>query len=149
MKFKLIIILIFFSHNVIIFATVQHPDYIIYDGIRYSLALYDSIHLSIPPMEAYFNEFPQRRPGFTATNLYRCYVATFEIIDNELWAIKIETYGVNNLMADVTNECLDGRDRIKVNWFSGLIIINNYAQNIAKIIEIENGIYTFGQVKIL
>ena len=65
------------------------------------------------PMENYFEYFPEKRPQWSRTNLWRCYVATFEIIDDELWVIDIK----NSQNVSITNECLDGSDRMKI-WTS-------------------------------
>jgi hypothetical protein len=65
-------------------------------------------------------------PKYLTLAYYRGYIATYEIINNELWVIKIETYGfVDNAMTlvDVTNACLRGKDRIKVDWYSGYLFI--------------------------
>ena len=66
------------------FATLQIPDKIIYDGKKYKL-------LS-NPLESYFEKNPGKRPEDTrqSTALWRGYVATFEIKDNQLYVKDIE-----------------------------------------------------------
>jgi hypothetical protein len=93
------------------YATPQESDIIIYNGERYSLF--------VNPMEEYFYEHPDRytfEPLIT-TN-WRGYIATFKIIQNEFFVIRIDVNGAN-----VTKECLDGLDKMKVNWYSGLLVI--------------------------
>jgi hypothetical protein len=41
-------------------------------------------------MEEYFIEFPENRPPAPFSALWRGYIATYEIIDNELWVIEIK-----------------------------------------------------------
>jgi hypothetical protein len=100
-----------FIQGVTVYATAQLPDYLIYGGEKYALAT--------NPMEAYFKKFPNRRPRPVMTALWRGYVATFEIIQNELWVVNIDAFGQGN----ITAQCLDGKDRIKVDWFSGALVM--------------------------
>ncbi|MCL2800355.1 MAG: hypothetical protein FWD28_01170 [Treponema sp.] len=123
---KNIIVLLFFVQGFYLFATAQAPDLIIYNGNEYPLF--------VNPMEIYFEKFPEKRPRSStrSTALWRGYIATFEIIQNELWVvdIKIEVItspaGSRNFtkeLVSVINEVFDGNDRIKADWFSGLLII--------------------------
>ena len=146
---KYIYILFFLIQGASLFATAQARDIIIYNGIEYRITQY--------PMELYFNRYPKRRPLAGSTNLYRGYIATFEIINNELWVIKIETYGVGNNarnLVDVTNTYLGGNNRMKVDWYSGSIflpqgsllsfdrfLLYEYIYEYFTIIEIINGNY--------
>ncbi|MDR1251050.1 MAG: hypothetical protein LBK62_02675 [Treponema sp.] len=82
------------------------------------------------PMETYFNKFPEKRPPMPHTALWRGYVATFEIIQNELWVIDIEKYEseiidgkYSSKYVSIINQCLDGKDRMKVDWFNGLLVL--------------------------
>lgn len=103
------IILIFKS--ILCYATAQIPDYIRYNGKTYSLFT--------NPMESYFFEFPDKRPkGQFFTANWRGYVATFEIKQNELYIIRIDSGGFN-----VIKECINGLDTTKVDWFNGLLIL--------------------------
>ncbi len=56
-----------------VFATAQHPDYIIYKGKEYSM------HSN--PMEEYFEKYPDKRPkgGIMSTGLWRGYIATLRL----------------------------------------------------------------------
>jgi hypothetical protein len=127
-----------------LFATPQESDAIIYNGKKYELIL----NLQFP-METYFNEFPEKRPQAIWTSLWRGYVATFEIIENELWVIKIEKYNDSHERINITNECLNGNERMKIYWFNGLFVLPHGERveiiphastyEYYKIIEIHNG----------
>ena len=146
---KRIFFMLFLVQGLYLFATPQESDAIIYDGKEYKLIL----NLQFP-METYFNEFPEKRPPAIWTSLWRGYVATFEIIENELWVIKIERYNHSDEpegRVNITNECLNGNDRMKIYWFNGLFVLPHgerveiiphaYASTYEyyKIIEIHNG----------
>jgi len=64
--------------------TVQHPDKIIYKGKEYDL--------ETNPLESYFSRFPHKLPESECwcSGLWRGYVATFEIMDNQLFLKDIE-----------------------------------------------------------
>ena len=122
---KYLFLILFIFQGLFLFATAQYPDKIIYDGRKYDLI--------VNPMEIYFNNFPERRPqaSLRSTALWRGYIATFEIIQNELWIvdIKIEVrtsdIGAKKFTSkwvSVINECLNGNSRMKVNWYNGLLI---------------------------
>jgi len=109
-----------------LFATAQAPDVIIYNGNEYPLI--------VNPMETYFNEFPEKRPRplLESSNLWRGYIATFEIIQNELWVVDIKIQGrasaagdrrINTEWVSVIHEVLDGNNRMKIDWLNGLLII--------------------------
>jgi len=115
---KYIFVLIFIIQGLCLFATPQARDRIIYNGIEYKI--------TENPMEEYFEKYPRRRPFSGSTGLYRGYIATFEIINNELWVIKIETDGVGKNawnLVDVTRRSLGRNNRMKVDWFSGSLFI--------------------------
>jgi hypothetical protein len=139
-KYYIFLLFIFiFTAN--IFGTVQQSDYIIYNGIKYYLD-YEN------PMEEYFKKFPFRLPksNIISTNLWRGYIATFEIIDYELWVIDVEILG-ESIEADelisVKNKSFNGKDKLKLDWFSGLLALSQsiYSNEIEyyNIIEIEKG----------
>jgi hypothetical protein len=130
-----------------LFATIQIPDILIYNGNEYSLIE--------NPMEIYFNQFPEKRPKWPHTALWRGYIATFEFIQNELWVIDIKKYEGSEIIdgnytekyTSMINECLDGKDRMKIDWFNGLLALLIESRHIeygstyefSTIIEIENG----------
>ncbi|MCL2800978.1 MAG: hypothetical protein FWD28_04390 [Treponema sp.] len=115
-------VFIFFCSS-IIFATVQRPDNIIYNGTEYYIDNY--------LMEEYFEKYPWKRPvgEWMSTGLWRGYVATYEIIDNELWLVDIKIldglYEIDGAwdhkLVSVFNKYFIGGNKIKLNWFNGLI----------------------------
>jgi hypothetical protein len=107
---KLIVIIIFLVQGLYLFATIQESDFLIYNGKKYEIIVY--------PMEYYFDSFPEKRPPAIWSSLWRGYVATFEIIQNKLWVIDIHAGYVS-----IINEVLDGKDRMKIDWFNGLLVI--------------------------
>jgi hypothetical protein len=149
---KSLVILVFLLQGFYLFATAQVPDILIYNGETYEL--------TVNPMEAYFNRFPEKRPPFTITSLWRGYVATFEIIQNELWVIDIKKYESERIdgkyitrYVSIINECLDGQERMKIDWFNGVLVLPQgrivnyvhmgYASTYEHytILEIQNGIF--------
>jgi hypothetical protein len=110
-RIKLFLAMFLFVQGVVVYATAQLPDYLIYGEGKYALAT--------NPMEAYFEKFPKKRPRPIMTALWRGYAATFEIMQNELWVVNIDAFGPGN----ITDQCLDGKDRIKVDWFSGVLVM--------------------------
>ncbi|MCL2520371.1 MAG: hypothetical protein FWE37_05155 [Spirochaetaceae bacterium] len=92
------------------FASRQIPDIIIYNDTEY--------HTLSFVLEAYFAAYPERRPEVqqTITSLNRGYIATYEIVNNELILI--------DLKSDV-NEDFTGSQFIS--------IFNNYFEAGAKI----------------
>jgi rRNA processing protein Krr1/Pno1 len=127
MKLKYILGIIFIIQGFYSFATAQYSDILIYNGKKYSL--------TVNPMEGYFKKYPEKRPKGGSTALWRGYVATFEIIDNELFVVDIEIENNTVTIIDgkvknaelgwksIINECLDGQRPMKVDWFSGLLIL--------------------------
>ena len=115
---------LFFSFiiPVVTYATAQEPDYIIYNGEKYSLF--------VNPLEAYFSINPDKRPrsNVRSTSLWRGYVATFEIINKELYLkdikVEISTGDIRRTeWKSVLPEFLDGKQNLKIDWFSGLLVI--------------------------
>jgi len=137
MNKKHIILIILFIQGIFVFATVQLPDVLIYNGRQYMIWE--------EPMEYYFNQFPEKRPQWRSTNLWRCYIATFEIIQNELWVIDIKDS--NNV--SIINDVLNGNDRMKIDWYNGIIglfidnrhdrRVGSYAYIFYTVLEINNG----------
>ena len=115
MKSFLIGLLIIISQ--IIYASEQYPDLIIYNGNGYEFYSY--------PMETYFEIYPNRRPSRRNINsaLLRGYRATYEIINNELILINIETMKFNGNWIQINNRHF--RNNIKINTFSGKIHLCN------------------------
>jgi hypothetical protein len=113
---KYLFIILFFtiiSHS--IYASEQYPDLIIYNGKEYEIGNY--------PMETYFEIYPNRRPKSIGKNsaLLRGYRAKYEIINNELVLIEIQTKKLNGNWKIVNNRYF--RNKPKINTFSGRINI--------------------------
>ena len=121
MNKKYIFWLILFFNCFIIYATIQRNDYLIYNGVKY--------YIDENPMEEYFLSYPSKRPktNTISSDLWRGYIATFEIINNELWVTKIEIITRTNrntgdhILRNVINRIFNGKNKIKVEWYSGLL----------------------------
>lgn len=107
------------------FATAQYSDKIIYNGKKYEL------HAN--PLETYFEKFPDKRPkgGAFSTALWRGYVATFEVVENQLFLNKIEvrvlqpTTGKASeaVIKNVISEVFPNQDMVKVDWLTGILVL--------------------------
>ncbi len=124
MRKTLTIILILFA-ELQAFATAQAPDKIIYNGKEYSL--YSN------PLEPYFEKFPDKRPKseIMSTALWRGYVATFEVRDNQLFLkdIEIQCHDTTSKESfsikwrSVINDVFPDQNNIKIDWFTGILVI--------------------------
>lgn len=119
------ILVLFLGVNLVVFGTAQYPDKIIYNGKEYML------HSN--PLEGYFEKYPEKRPqeGFS-TALWRGYVATFEIRDNQLYLKDIEVMNGSKqnkdgywetLWKSVKDEVFPNNELVKIDWMSGLLIL--------------------------
>ena len=118
-----ILILMILTLNV--FATAQYPDKIIYNGVEYAL------HTN--PLEAFFEKNPDKRPQdeIMSSALWRGYVATFEIIDNQLFLKDIEVQiadtsskeSYRTTWKSVIKEVFPDTDKVKVGWMTGLLVL--------------------------
>jgi len=107
------------------YSTAQYPDRIIFQDKEYDL------HSN--PLEAYFEKYPDKRPkgGIMSTALWRGYVATFIVTDNELYLedIKIEIPNKNEQDAyqtkwkSVINEFNTNTNKLKIDWQTGILVI--------------------------
>jgi hypothetical protein len=123
-RLLLTIILTLFS-GLNVFATAQFPDKINYNGKEYNL--------NSNPLEVYFEKNPNKRPKseVRSSALWRGYVATFEIIDNQLFLKDIEiqyrdttSKGSNNSnWKSVLNEVFTDQKNIQVDWYTGLLVL--------------------------
>jgi hypothetical protein len=116
--------LLFMAVSVQVMATAQMADKIIYKGNTYKLFS--------NPLAEYFQKFPERKPtsGITSTALWRGYVATFEIRDNQLFLKDIEimkrdttSEEFNTIWVSVLDEVVPDKKPLKIDWFTGLLII--------------------------
>lgn len=123
MKFYLLIL--FSLITVKIFATAQIPDKLIFEKKEYKL------HSN--PLEEYFEKYPEKRPSQESfsTALWRGYVATFEIINNELFVKDIEVMvfvkkadGSSEIeWKSVLSEIFKDNESKKVDWLSGILVV--------------------------
>ena len=124
-KLILSVIAVFFSIHT--YATEQAPDRIIYRGQEYSLYGFSN------PLEAWFEKFPDKRPvdGIMTSALWRGYIATFEVIDDQLFVVNIEIEVADSVASDsystkwisVMDDVFPSQPRVKVDWLSGLLVI--------------------------
>ncbi len=104
-------------------ATDQNPDIIIFNNKVYPILT--------NPLEKYFEKNEDKRPkgeGVVTSDLWRGYVATFEIIFNQLFVIdiKIQTWNVQSekiVWKSVINEVFPIIEERKINWFNGLLTL--------------------------
>jgi hypothetical protein len=120
---KILIFCFIVSFPVRLIATPQIDDTIKYNGIKYSLLTF--------PLELYFDKYPEKRPETRgmSTALWRNYVATFEILDNQLYLtnIEVEQYdSTNNEIhyRSVINEIFPNQGKIEFIWYTGLLEIS-------------------------
>lgn len=124
LKFIGILLILLFSANQM-FATAQAPDKIFYNGTEYKL--------QSNPMEDYFKRFPDKRPKseIISTGLWRGYIATFEITDNQLFLkdIKILVNKENSgksfdteWKSVLTTVCPE-KKKLKIDWFTGILVL--------------------------
>jgi hypothetical protein len=115
------LILILMSIGTVSHGTSQRPDKIIYQGKNYDL------HSN--PLEKYFERNPDKRPkGGRSSNLWRGYIATFEIIDNDLFVVDIQTLRRKDRESEsnwtsVLKEVFPDQEKVKLDWFDGLLVI--------------------------
>jgi len=101
-------------------ATAQFPDVLIYKG--------KSQPLFTNPLESYFTPENRRPAGvfrFSCTAVWRGYVATWKIVDSQLYLVKLVagTCGQNppEIPLSIVFPAEDAP--IKANWFSGKLRI--------------------------
>ena len=126
MRILFVIFLTVFSFSTV-FGTAQYSDIIIYNGKKYSL--------ETNPLESYFEKYPDKRPKdrygveVGSTALWRGYVATFEIKDNQLYLrdiqkeVATDSSGINTIEVNVLTEVFPNQELVKVDWFTGLLVL--------------------------
>ena len=131
-----------------LFASGQIADTLIYNRSKRYLHTY--------PLEPYFEKYPDKRPKTksSCTGLWRHYVATYEIKNNQLYLIDIQTMIVNKsgsfTYKSVINKIFPNSKTTKAVWFTGVMVVCYgkiieyetfdhavYENNI--LIEVENG----------
>lgn len=150
--FTTILTIFFFST---VFGTLQRPDILIDidDGKEY-------VSPYVYPLERYFQKYPEKRPkrgkilpnGYMeievlSSNLWRGYVATFVIKQNQLYLkdIEIEVRDtikkIDTNFKSVLNEIFPNQQLIKTDWMTGLLVLSKtMMMNDPRIIvEIDSG----------
>ena len=103
--------------------TAQYPDKIIYNGTEYSL--------NTNPLEPYFEKYPEKRPQWNSTALYRGYIGHFEITQNQLFVTDItiprlytDSNGETKIKSiSIYKRIFPDKDKVKIDWYSGILII--------------------------
>jgi len=125
MKTILLTVISFFL-TVCTFATSQMADKIIYKGQEYSL--------NTNPLEKFFEKKPDLRPksDIMSTALWRGYIGTFEIEDNQLFVKDIVVMDEDTIKGShksnwksVFNQVFPDQKAVKVDWLTGLLVIPN------------------------
>jgi len=98
--------------------TRQIRDRLIYGG--------DEYHLSEEILEDYFKQNPNIKPKseILCTALWRGYIATFEIKENQMFVQKLEMLEDTGLNLKITRELFPINN--KFDWYTGLIRIDDY-----------------------
>ena len=163
MKIQLLLILTIFTFGIskaTSTITAQTPDVIIFNGKKYDL--------NTNPLEPYFDKFPNKRPegGVNSTNLWRGYLAYFEIIDKQLFVTDIEIliesdkndeideYSLPEYeWVSVFEQVFPNKEKFKIDWYTGILILPHgkmieyvhmgYASIYSKywLLEIESGVF--------
>lgn len=116
-----------------VFATAQEPDYIEIDGEAYSL--------NTNPLEQYFNQSPENRPGGEqdplasrmekVTSNYRMYTAHFKVSSNSLSLSNLTVYlrsegpGDDEQLPPAIDRYVPDENVRQMEWYSGVLVIPN------------------------
>ncbi|WP_315817767.1 hypothetical protein [Paraflavitalea speifideaquila] len=117
------LLLLFVTSSLKLWATAQYPDKLWYKGKEYDM------HTN--PMEAFFEKHPDRKPknGIISTALWRGYVATFEIKNDQLLLkdieIKVQDTGktYQTKWVSVLKEVFPNQQEINIDWYTGLLVL--------------------------
>lgn len=96
-------------------ATAQYPDILIYKGEKYNL------HTN--PLEPFFEEHPDLRPAWTSTALWRGYVATFEIKDNQLVVKDVVIPNHERGDSSIFKVLFPNQEKVIVTWLTGILTL--------------------------
>lgn len=113
-------ILIFFV-SISSYSTPQMPDILVHNGIKYDLGKFY--------LESYFEKNPDKKnfikSEFISTALWRGYVATFEIDNNQLFLtdLEVETHDEDHRLAmkSIFSEVFPDSKRVKLDYFNGVL----------------------------
>lgn len=145
------------------FDTSQTPEKVVFLGKEYPLV--SSPSNPYFPLEDYFQKYPNKKPKpiTTSTGFKRGYVGTYEIIDGQLFLVdlKIELppdfdKGSWPGWKSVFSEVFEGKQKVKVDWFDGIILLPQGQGDFGKmdsepnfdnyvIMEIEDGDIKFAE----
>ena len=121
MKILITILISVFSFTKVS-ATAQYPDKIFYNNKEYSLLT--------NPLEKYFEKNEDKRPkgGVISSALWRGYIATFEVNENQLFVkdINIQIWNEKSDSSEwksVINEVFPQIEQRKIEWFNGLLTL--------------------------
>lgn len=120
------------------FSTPQIPDIIIYEDTVFELQL--------SPIIRYFELHPERKfrkTDFNSTALYRGYTVDYEIIEDKLFitsinvSIKTEEPSKEFMFGkfehiNVLSEAYPGKEKVFLDWFSGVIVLHDRNINVSK-----------------
>ena len=120
---SLLLIGVFLCSNA--YATAQRPNIIYIDGVRYSLCG--------DPLESYFKTYPERQPKNPSrvSDLWRGYIATFEIQEGMMSLKDIEAYKSTDMTTGKTEwrsvlaDVVPGKNKLQIDWFTGLLVLPN------------------------
>lgn len=125
----LLVLVVFAVAPIVVHATPQAPDQIIYKGRYYPLMT--------NPLESFYEGKTRPRfffaPGYRSSGNFRGYIATWEILENRLFLVAIDTWICES---DIAESCqrVDLRDlfgkkyrdgRVEANWYSGDLRLAN------------------------
>jgi len=99
--------------------TRQISDTLIFENKKY--------HLNDELLEKFFKSFPDKKPEFeiSCTALWRGYIATFEIKNDQLFVKEMEMLLDSDFkMKSIVNQIFPNNNKFE--WFSGLIRIDNF-----------------------
>lgn len=98
-----------------VWATAQFPDILIYEGKQYDLLT--------NPLEPFFEEHPDLRPTWTSTALWRGYVATFEIKDNQLVVKDVVIPDYDKGDSSIFKVLFPNQEKVVITWLTGILTL--------------------------
>jgi len=102
-----------------IFGTVQIPDRILYNGKEYDL-------LRSFPMEYFFEKYPEKRPEWIISLLWRGYVAAFRVKNNQLYLRDIGVLVPNRggfSLESIFDELFPNQESVKADWITDTLVL--------------------------
>lgn len=118
-RFILIVFALFLPIE--LYATQQRPDYIEYKGKSYEYKK----EILAPYLKKDTNKWKWLWEKPTSTNLWRGYVATFEVAGNKLTLKEIEDGRKNSILEKFLSISETKDSTFKIDWFTGTIILSD------------------------